>query len=68
MRSRNKGLEDIVGATFAVEADPQKASRILIHHIEKNARPWDSIHMKSGPPVTNHNRPAAPNCAAGRSP
>jgi hypothetical protein len=26
MRSRNKGLEDVVGATFAVEADPQKAS------------------------------------------
>ena len=30
-----EGLEDMVGATFAVEADPQKASRILIRHIEK---------------------------------
>ena len=30
-----EGLEDVVGATFAVEADPQKASRILIGHIEK---------------------------------
>ena len=38
MRSRNKGLDDIVGATFAVEADPQKASRILIHHIEKKRK------------------------------
>jgi carbon-monoxide dehydrogenase catalytic subunit len=30
-----EGLEDVVGATFAVEADPQKASRILMGHIEK---------------------------------
>jgi hydroxylamine reductase (hybrid-cluster protein) len=29
------GLEDVVGATFDVEADPQIASRLLIRHIEK---------------------------------
>jgi carbon-monoxide dehydrogenase catalytic subunit len=33
-----EGLEDVVGATFAVEADPQKASRILIRHIEKKRK------------------------------
>ena len=33
-----EGLEDVVGATFAVEPDPQKASRILIGHIEKKRR------------------------------
>jgi carbon-monoxide dehydrogenase catalytic subunit len=33
-----EGLEDVVGATFAVEADPQKASRILIAHIEKKRK------------------------------
>jgi nitrite reductase (NADH) large subunit len=33
-----EGLEDVVGATFAVEADPQKASRILIGHIEKKCK------------------------------
>ena len=32
------GLEDVVGATFAVEPDPQKASRILIGHIEKKRK------------------------------
>ena len=39
-----EGLEDVVGATFAVEPDPQKASRILIGHIEKkrNALGLDS--------------------------
>ena len=33
-----EGLEDVVGATFAVEADPQKASRILMRHIEKKRK------------------------------
>jgi carbon-monoxide dehydrogenase catalytic subunit len=33
-----EGLEDVVGATFAVEADPQKASRVLIRHIEKKRK------------------------------
>ena len=33
-----EGLEDVVGATFAVEADPQKASRILIRHVEKKRK------------------------------
>ena len=33
-----EGLEDVVGATFAVEADPQKASRLLMRHIEKKRR------------------------------
>jgi carbon-monoxide dehydrogenase catalytic subunit len=33
-----EGLEDVVGATFAVEPDPQKASRILIRHIEKKRK------------------------------
>ncbi len=30
-----QGLEDVVGATFAVEPDPEKAAEILIKHIEK---------------------------------
>jgi carbon-monoxide dehydrogenase catalytic subunit len=30
-----QGLEDVVGATFAVEPDPEKAAGILIKHIEK---------------------------------
>jgi carbon-monoxide dehydrogenase catalytic subunit len=33
-----KGLEDVVGATFAIEPDPQKASRVLIRHIEKKRK------------------------------
>ncbi|MEE4352994.1 MAG: anaerobic carbon-monoxide dehydrogenase catalytic subunit [Desulfatiglans sp.] len=33
-----EGLEDVVGATFAVEADPQKASRVIIRHIEKKRK------------------------------
>jgi carbon-monoxide dehydrogenase catalytic subunit len=33
-----EGLEDVVGASFAVEADPQKASRMLIGHIEKKRK------------------------------
>ncbi len=33
-----KGLEDVVGATFAIEPDPQKASRILIRHIENKRK------------------------------
>lgn len=30
-----QGLEDVVGATFAVEPDPEKAADFLIKHIEK---------------------------------
>ena len=29
-----EGLKDVVGATFAVEPDPEKAAKILIGHIE----------------------------------
>lgn len=29
-----KGLNDVVGATFAVEPDPEKAAKIIIRHIE----------------------------------
>jgi carbon-monoxide dehydrogenase catalytic subunit len=39
-----EGLEDVVGATFAIEPDPHKASRILMRHIEnkRNALGLDS--------------------------
>ena len=30
-----EGLQEVVGATFAVEADPKKTAKILIGHIEK---------------------------------
>ena len=30
-----QGLEEVVGATFAVEPDPEKAADFLIKHIEK---------------------------------
>ncbi len=30
-----QGLEDVVGATFAVEADPVKAAKLITGHIEK---------------------------------
>ena len=29
-----EGLNDVVGATFAVEPDPEKAAKIIINHIE----------------------------------
>jgi carbon-monoxide dehydrogenase catalytic subunit len=33
-----EGLEDVVGATFAIEPDPRKASRILMRHIENKRK------------------------------
>ena len=30
-----EGLEDVVGATFAVEANPAKTAKLIIRHIEK---------------------------------
>jgi carbon-monoxide dehydrogenase catalytic subunit len=33
-----EGLEDVVGATFAIEPDPHKASRILMRHIENKRK------------------------------
>jgi carbon-monoxide dehydrogenase catalytic subunit len=35
-----EGLEDVVGATFAVEPDPEKAAIFLRKTIETNARRW----------------------------
>lgn len=29
-----EGLNDVVGASFAVEPDPEKASKIIMRHIE----------------------------------
>ena len=42
-----QGLEEVVGATFAVEPDPEKASQVLIGHIEKkrNALGLDSRNV-----------------------
>ncbi len=62
-----EGLEDVVGATFAVEADPQKASRILIRHIEKKRKELrlDAREVKIRVPY--HWRPAALFQAAGQS-
>ncbi len=33
-----EGLENVVGATFAVEPDPEKAASLIIRHIEKKRR------------------------------
>lgn len=30
-----QGLQDVVGATFAVEPDPEKAAKLIIGHVEK---------------------------------
>ncbi len=32
------GLEDLVGATFAVEPDPEKAADLIIRHVEKKRK------------------------------
>ncbi len=41
------GLEEIVGATFAVEPDPEKAADLIIRHIEKKRKalglPFDEL-------------------------
>lgn len=33
-----KGLEKVIGATFAVEPDPEKAAELIINHIEKKRK------------------------------
>ena len=33
-----RGLDDVVGATFAVEPDPEKAAKLIIKHIEGKRR------------------------------
>ncbi len=33
-----QGLEDVVGATFAVEPDPEKAADLIINHIDKKRK------------------------------
>ena len=44
-----EGLEDVVGATFAVEADPQKHPAFSSATLKRSARRWVSMHAKPNP-------------------